>query len=228
MGDLDISPTAERLTVMSEKIREKEASTSIVYFRHGKTDFSEERFYSRKEDPSLSIEGKAQAERLGRWVKGSGIEVLYSSPLKRTMETAVYISEGLKLKLIARSGLEEREMGQWEGMTPGEVKERYPELFERWKSDLLGFVPPGGESWREFGDRVVKTLHQIKEAHPNQRIAVVTHVGPIRVLVSRAMEMADENHKRIVLGYGSATRIDYTKKWGNLCYLGVIPFEQQP
>lgn len=214
--------------LVSERIREKEAATSIIFFRHGKTNFPEERFYSRKDDPSLSAEGRAQAERLGRWVKGADLKVLYASPLKRTMETAASLSDGLNLKIVPGPGLEERMMGDWEGLTPAEVKERYPDQFESWKSDLLGYSPPGGESWRGFSERVIQAVDRIKEAHFHQRIAIVTHVGPIRVLVSRAMEMAEENHKRITLGYGSATRIDYTKKWGNLCYLGVVPFEQQP
>ncbi|MBI1824586.1 MAG: histidine phosphatase family protein [Nitrospirae bacterium] len=213
---------------MSERIREKEAATSVIYLRHGKTDFPDERFYSRKDDPHLSLEGKGQAERLGRWIKGSGIPFLYSSPLNRTMETAAFISEGLNIKITPKAGLEERAMGQWEGLTPAEVKEQFPDQFRNWKENLLGYSPPGGESWKEFAARIVRTVEQIKGEHLFQRIAVVTHVGPIRVLVSKAMEMAEDNHKRIILGYASATRIDYTSKWGNLCYLGVIPFEQQP
>jgi broad specificity phosphatase PhoE len=213
---------------MSERIREKEAATSVIYLRHGKTDFPDERFYSRKNDPSLSEEGRAQAERLGRWVQGSGIQFLYASPLKRTMETAAFVSKGLNLEIRPQSGLEERAMGQWEGLTPDEVKERFPDQFKSWKADLLGYAPPEGESWNGFAERIIRTVQKIKEAHSIQRIAVVTHVGPIRVLVSKAMEMADENHKRIVLGYASATRIDYTSRWGNLCYLGVVPYVQTP
>jgi len=213
---------------VTERIREKEAATSVIYFRHGITDFPEDRFYSRKDDPSLSAEGRSQAERLGRWVKGADIQVLYASPLKRTLETASYIAEGLGLPVIEGPGLEERGMGHWEGMTPEEIKQRFPDQFESWKKDLLGYAPPGGESWQDFSGRIEKTVRKIVDSCLNRRIAIVTHVGPIRVLVSRAMEMADANHKRIVLGYGSATRIDYTKKWGNLCYLGVVPFDQKP
>ncbi len=213
---------------MSEKIREKEKATTLVFFRHGKTGFPEERFYSRVDDPSLNVEGKSQAERLGRWVKGSSFSALYSSPLKRTLETADYLSKGLNLIISPKTGLEERTMGEWDGLTPAEAKERFPQEFLEWKGDLLEYSPPGGESWAAFAERVMKTVEEIKERHSNQRVAVVTHVGPIRVIVSRAMEIKDENYKRIVLGYGSATRIDYTKNWGNLYYLGVVPFEQQP
>ncbi|MHB8482124.1 MAG: histidine phosphatase family protein [Nitrospiria bacterium] len=211
-----------------EKIREKEEATTLVFFRHGKTDFPEERFYSRTEDPSLNAEGESQAARLGRWVKGASFSALYASPLKRTMQTAGYLSEGFNLKLLPKAGLEERTMGAWDGLTPSEAREMFPEEFLKWKSDPMHYAPPGGESWMVFAERIIKTVAEIKENHPRQRVAVVTHVGPIRVIVCRAMEIKDENHKRIVLGYGSATRIDYTKKWGNLCYLGMVPFEQQP
>ena len=213
---------------MTEKIREKEKATTLVYFRHGKTDFSEERFYSRVDDPSLNKEGESQAERLGRWVKGADFSFLYASPLKRTLQTARYLSEGLGLQILSKPGLEERTMGEWDGLTPSEAKERFPREFSEWKSNLMEYSPPGGESWIAFAERIMKTVQEIREAHPGRRIAVVTHVGPIRVIVSRAMEIKDENHKRIVLGYGSATRIDYTKSWGNLYYLGIVPFEQQP
>ena len=213
---------------MAEKIREKEAATSVVLFRHGKTDFPEEKFYSRMEDPPLGADGKAQAERLARWLKGKRFDVLYFSPLRRTRETARFLSEGLGLNAIPKTGLEEREMGCFEGHTPQEVKEKFPDLFREWKADLLGFCPPGGESWKIFAARVSETLEAIRQAHHHQKVAVVTHVGPIRVLVGRAMGMADEHHKRIIVGYGSATRIDYTEKWGNLGYLGVIPYEQEP
>jgi probable phosphoglycerate mutase len=213
---------------MVEKIREKEEATTLIFFRHGKTNFSEERFYSREEDPSLNGEGRLQAENLGRWVKGGAISALYASPLKRTMETAACLSWGLNLNVIPKPGLEERTMGKWDGLSPNEVKERFPGEFLKWKSDLLNFVPPEGESWKEFAERVMKAVNAIRSAHPVARVGVVTHVGTIRVIVTKALEMEAGHHKRIVLGYGSATRIDYTSKWGNLYYLGVVPFSQVP
>ena len=213
----------------TEMIRESgKRTTSLVFFRHGKTDFPEERFYSRVNDPPLSSQGKMEAERLGRWVKSGSFSILYASPLKRTLETAAFIGRGSGLPVIPYPGLEERTMGEWDGLTPAEAKERDSEAFGRWKEDLLTFSPPGGESWAVFAARVEKTVRAIVSAHPDQKVAVVTHVGPIRVIVSRAMEIPDENHKRIVLGYGSATRIDYTKNWGNLAYLGIVPFDQEP
>ena len=223
-----VKPDRPPNKMASEKIREKEEATTLVFFRHGKTDFPEERFYSRIEDPSLNAEGESQAARLGLWVKGASFSSLYASPLKRTMQTAGYLSEGLNLKVLRQPGLEERTMGEWDGLTPSEARERFPEEFLKWKADPMRYTPPGGESWMAFAERILKAVEEIKENHPRRQVAVVTHVGPIRVIVCRAMEIKDENYKRIVLGYGSATRIDYTKNWGNLYYLGVVPFEQRP
>lgn len=214
---------------MTERIREKDKkATTLVFFRHGKTAFPDDRFYSRTDDPPLDGEGKAQAERLGRWVKKGAFSVLYGSPLRRTMETAEAISAGTGLSVIRNPGLQERTMGEWDGLTPIEARERHPEAFRRWKEDPIHFAPPGGESWIDFSARVDRTVREMIASHPEERVAVATHVGPIRVLVSRALEIPDENNRRIVLGYGSATRIDYTSQGGNLTYLGVIPFDQEP
>ncbi len=121
-------------------------TTRVYLIRHGATTLSSEDRFSGGTDVDLSEEGRWQAACLARRLADDEIVAFYSSPMRRTVETASIIAEPLHLTLQIREGLREIHHGRWETMRRTEVEERYPEEYAAWQEDPFTFAPEGGES----------------------------------------------------------------------------------
>lgn len=205
-------------------MRNKETATTILFLRHGATDFPEERYYCDSvEDPPLNTIGLKQAATWAERLKSKPVAAVYVSPSRRTQETARLATQGLSLPSQTLDGLRERSFGIWDGLTTEEIKTKHAAEWSGWKNDLLNFTPTGGESLVGFSKRVDQTVQTLLSRHAGQTILVVTHVGPIRSIVAAALGMPLENLKRLVVGSCSTTQIEYTASWPNLVSFSLRP-----
>jgi len=210
-------------------LREKEPFTALLFCRHGATDYPENRFYpdrsgTGEQQPGLNAQGQLQAERLGKYFAELGkVDALYVSPSLRTRQTLQPIAQGRDIPVVVIPELGERGMGLWDGRAAEEIQQKDPEGWRRWKTEPLSFAPPGGESLTDFNHRVNKAVDVILEKEGGRTVAVVTHVGPIRMATAAALGIPLENSKRLVVSPGSVTRIHYTRSWPNLVLFGYQP-----
>ncbi len=204
-------------------MREKELSTSVLFIRHGKTDFPLDRIYcDDKEDPALNGEGEAQALSTAKLLKEVAIDALYCSPSLRTSRTAEIITAKRDLKLNYCDALRERKFGIWEGLYFHEIAERYPEEQVQWKKDNAGFRPKNGESIYDLWDRMAPALDKIIVQHKGGTVAVVAHVGPIRIAVAQAIGLPVSNFRCLNVDYASVTQIDYGQSQNNMIFLNRV------
>lgn len=204
-------------------MREKERSTDVIFVRHGKTDFPYDRLYcDDREDPPLTEEGEQQARQAAALLEGEDVDIVYSSPMRRTRATAEAIVAATGAALRTHEGLRERPFGIWDGLYFDEIARDYPEEFQAWKRDPVSFVPEGGETIRDHMARVTGAVAQIRADHPGQLIVIVAHVGPIRMCVTDALDMPLEAYRRLTIDYGSLTRINYgARQHSNLIYMNL-------
>jgi len=210
----------ERATMRDRKA----LRASIIFCRHGATDYHPDRFYEEGGGPSLSPEGFAQAEALARWF-GRGlmaVEAIYVSPTLRTRQTALPVEGVVGLRATPLPDLAERSVGRWNGRLVDEVKREDLEGWKQWKADPLGFAPPDGESLKAFGQRVEAVVEGLMNRHSGVVVAV-THVGTIRAALCAALGCPLEQGKRFVIEPASLTRVDYTTSWPNFVFMGVQP-----
>lgn len=214
------------------KLREKEPGTTLIFCRHGITDFPEDRFYfnapqwKSEDEPALNPEGVMQADRLSKYLSGiDSISTLCVSPSLRTRQTAESIRQAQRagVPVLKMPDLIERDMGCWEGRWAGEIQKQDPEAWSRFKTEPLTFSPSGAESLPAFRDRVCAAVEKILKEMAGQTVVVVTHVGTIRMAVTAALGFPLENSKRLVIAPASATRLCYTRRWPNLMLLGYQP-----
>ncbi len=172
--------------------------TQIVLVRHGQTAWNKiERFRGRADIP-LDDTGLAQAKATGRRVaeefRPAGV---YSSPLQRALSTAQAVAEplGQEVRIVER--LVDMDFGQWQGLSPLEVKERWPEAARAWlkSPDTISF--PGGESLEIVRGRATSALHQLIRRHEGQTIAVVAHTVVNRVLLCHVLGIGVADYWRI-------------------------------
>lgn len=201
-------------------MREKEKTTSIIYVRHGKADFPYDRLYcDDREDPPLTEEGGRQAENAARLLARDSVDVIYASPMRRTLTTAQAVAEATDAPLRTHEGLKERPFGIWDGLYFDDIARDFPDEFQAWKRDPIEFVPEGGESIRDHMARIKGAVDEIVAAHPGELIVVVAHVGPIRMCVTDALCMPLEAYRRLTIDYGSLTRVDYGRRQHNVVYM---------
>ena len=204
-------------------MRYKEPSTSIIFVRHGSTDYPEDRIYKGDNGPALNESGRSQAENLGTWIKGNDIAAVLVSPSTRTRETATPIVKSLGIEYKTFDELKERCFGAWDGLTFSEIEEKYPEGLSRWKADQASYTPEGGESIYDLQKRVDNVLQWAIQEYKGKKVVIVSHTGPIRVAVTQSLKIPLINYRQLQIHPGSATRVDFGNSAVNLIYLGYLP-----
>jgi broad specificity phosphatase PhoE len=186
-------------------------TTRLFLVRHGETMANREYRYIGTRDDPLSILGQTQATQLAEALSVLPIAAVYSSPLQRTYDTALPIATRHSLEVQRVDDLRECDFGTWEGLSRAEVLERSPEDSQRlreWERNT-SIAPPGGESFEALQQRVCAAVEHLAQAHPDQAIVLVSHVGPIKVLLSAALGAPLSAAFRIFLDPATISVVDW-------------------
>ena len=147
----------------------------LILVRHGETDWNQVDRIQGWLDIPLNEEGIKQAEKLAKELSGVRIAAIYSSPLKRALQTAQAIAEKQHLKVKKLSALKEINQGKWQGLLISRAKRRDRKLYSRWLSAPIKVRPPEGESLEEVSLRVEKACRRIVNNYPQETVCLVTH-----------------------------------------------------
>jgi broad specificity phosphatase PhoE len=169
--------------------------TTILLARHGETDWNREGRFQGHADPPLNRTGRAQAVDLSAALMAEQLSAVYSSPLRRALETAEVLAASHGLEPVPVDDLREVDVGSWSGLTRAEVEERFPAQFARWLDYGQGWED--GETYEEMTGRVVGAVLEIAAAHPDGQVLVVAHGGPIRALHAVALGLEISEHRRL-------------------------------
>lgn len=157
--------------------------TRLIFVRHAEAEGNKSRHFHGWTDSCITERGYLQAKRVAERLNGMDIDVLYSSSLKRTLQTAEYISAVKGLPIIRTDKLKEINGGDWEGLTWAELQERWPDAYETWENDPHKHQMPNGESMEEFQKRLVDEVMHIIRQDIGKNICIVTHGTAIRALI---------------------------------------------
>jgi len=169
--------------------------TTIFLARHGESDWNVEKRFQGHRDRPLTERGREQAHALADLVGAEKINAVYTSPLSRARETAEIVAARVGLKVVALPELREVDTGSWSGLSRADVEARFPEGFAHWRSG--GSAWENGESYDEMAERVIGALRKIAEDHPDGRVLVVSHGGPIRAIHAAAEGLAIQDYRRL-------------------------------
>jgi len=101
----------------------------LILARHGETLWNVEKIYRGRSDVVLDEVGIKQAELLGKYLTNYGLAAIYSSPLKRALDTANIIARYQKIGVQITEGLIDFDYGKWQSLPEQEVKRLYSTLF---------------------------------------------------------------------------------------------------
>ena len=189
----------------------------FIIARHGYSQFNKSKQFTGQYDVNLNAIGYLQAEEVGKYVlENYKVDKIYSSDLKRAIDTAKPIAEALKLPILTRKNLREMYLGEWERKSFEEVKEKYPNDYNEWVTDLGFARATGGESSKELIVRVSEEFERIAKENEGKTVFIATHGGAIRALICAWLRVPLEEMKNIQLvANGSITVIEYDNETKN-------------
>ncbi|MFL5934459.1 MAG: histidine phosphatase family protein [Gaiellaceae bacterium] len=188
--------------------------TTILLARHGETDWNRAGRFQGHADPPLNETGRAQAAELAQELRAEELAAVYSSPLRRALETAEVVAGSHGLEAIPVAGLREVDVGSWSGLTRAEVEERFPDQFARWLAYGQGW--DDGETYEEMGRRAVAALLELAVAHEGERVVAVTHGGPIRAAFALADGTTHADARRLGPAIGNVFLAEFVAEDGAL------------
>ena len=168
-------------------------TTTFLLVRHGQTEWNRiERFRGRY-DVELNTTGMEQArrtaQRIVRHWKPTGI---YSSPLRRAIQTAETIAQVCNQKVEINLGLIDIDYGEWQGLTPTEAKENWAEQISNWYKHPERSVIPGGETLTKVQERAITYITAVAKRHSGQTIVIVSHTVVNRLILLRVLGLGIE------------------------------------
>jgi broad specificity phosphatase PhoE len=172
------------------------AEARVLLIRHGESVWNATGRWQGWGDPPLSQRGEAQAASLAARLVGAGITRIVSSDLERAHATAAIVGRVLGLEHERDPRLRERDLGAWSGLTAVEIAARFPEDLARFRAREADLRPGGGESRIAFFARVSPALRALAETTSVGSLAIVTHLGVIRLV---APELRPENAEVVAI-----------------------------
>lgn len=191
--------------------------TQLVLLRHGQTPLSVERRFSGIGDPKLTEVGRRQAAAAAqRLAATGGFDAIVTSPLSRARETATAVAQLLGVRPVIDESWRECDFGAFEGLSAAEVRARYPREFAAWVADPSQ-APPGGESFDAVTRRVRAALGGlVSDDRIGQRILVVSHVTPIKVVGRFVLDAPASALRTLHLDLASIGRVDLHAEGGGV------------
>ncbi|MEM7481387.1 MAG: histidine phosphatase family protein [Acidobacteriota bacterium] len=189
-------------------------SVRLFLIRHGITAANREmRFVGARDDP-LTAEGHRQAEGIARMLSSVRLAALLSSPAARTRETAEPLRRAGDLPLGIDHRLREMSFGDWEGRRQDEITAAKGglEALRRWQAKPESAPPGGGESFASVQRRLVELADELAQRHDGERIALITHVGPIKALLYAALGLPLTESGRLFLDPATVHVIDWSRR----------------
>ena len=132
----------------------------IYLIRHGECQGNREDIFRGRHDFPLNVNGKKQAECLRDRLKDIQFESIFSSPLKRSLQTAEILSDG-KIKIVVEDDFTNISLGEWENKPKKVVKKKYPDLWNLWLTEPEKLRFPGMETLTQVQGRSFKALKNI-------------------------------------------------------------------
>jgi len=149
--------------------------TRFCLIRHGQTDWNLEGRYQGQSDVPLNETGLAQARALALLLQKETFSAVYSSNLKRAVETAAIVAASLGLAVTLEPRLREIDQGDWEGQLVGAIQARYAHLWEQRAVNPASVRPPNGETVAEVAQRVYAALDDIARVYPGKKVLIASH-----------------------------------------------------
>ncbi|HIE46379.1 MAG TPA: histidine phosphatase family protein [Nitrosopumilus sp.] len=176
----------------------------IIFLRHGQAKNNTERILAgRTEGIPLTDTGIGQAQHTAELLKHMNISAIYSSPIQRAKHTAEIVGKYNSLNVTIDDRLIELDMGKFTGMPYDEIFNSHGNVFMKFYNGELEIAHNGVETFAEVKKRVLGIVDHIIEKHPDENIVLVTHMDPIKAMLSTVVDLSPTNLFELIIANAS-------------------------
>ena len=169
--------------------------TEFVFVRHGQTDGNLTRNLQGQSNTDLDETGIRQVKLLALRLKNHPpFDAIISSDLKRTLDTAKILVDGIGGNIIPTPALREWNLGLLQGRSWDELQIEFPEIIKAFRNSRIDVEVPGGERRSEMEKRIWDCLDGLACTYTGKRLLLVTHGGALRAIFRHIVGMPDGNN----------------------------------
>lgn len=180
----------------------------IIFLRHAQATNNVERVLAgRSEGIPLTELGLQQADKIANFLKPLKISTIYSSPIERAVHTAKIVSTKLNLPYKTDQRLTEIEMGSFSGMLYEEMFAKHGNIFLKFYQDNPVIEQNGVEPFSSVKKRILDMVDYCSQNHNNENILLVTHMDPIKAMISTVLQLKPESLYELIIRNASTTII---------------------
>jgi len=169
----------------------------------------------------LNRKGISQANRIARLLPNLEIHAVYSSPLKRALDTAQILLEQNKIPMKIDPELTEVDFGRWEGYLFDDLVE--DETYRRFLRSPQKSAVPGGETIGDVQKRGLKAIQRAAREIPEGRLLFVSHGDVIRAILCHYLRLPLEEFRRFSVDNGSLSVLEVDGSWAEIKFINYVP-----
>ena len=172
----------------------------IIFLRHGQAKNNTERILAgRTEGVPLTDTGIKQSEYTAELLEHMNISTIYSSPIQRAKHTAEIVGKRNSLDVTTDDRLIELDMGKFTGMPYDEIFKSHGNVFMKFYNGDLEIAHNGVETFSDVKKRILGIVDYIIEKHPDENVLLVTHMDPIKAMLSTVIDLSPTNLYELIL-----------------------------
>jgi broad specificity phosphatase PhoE len=185
-------------------------ATTIFLVRHGQTESNINGYYMGRTEEDLSKVGYKQARQLASRLASQNIASVYSSPLKRTYNTAAILAKPHGLEPTVSDEIIEIRLGDWQELHRDEIRQTWPEIWQQSRTDPSAVRLPAGESLAEVTERAVRAFDSIVVANQGLQAVIVSHEVVIKVIIAHVLGTSNHIYRQFEIANASLSKVQVT------------------
>jgi len=177
---------------------------SVIFLRHGQAKNNVERILTgRTPGIPLTEKGIEQAEKTAKFLEHMNISAIYSSPIERAKHTAEIVGKHNSIDVTIDDRLIELDMGKFTGVPYDDIFTSHGNVFMKFYNGELEIAHNGVETFSEVKKRVLSIVDHVIENHPDENVVLVTHMDPIKAMLSTIVDLTPTNLFELIIANAS-------------------------
>ena len=199
----------------------------IIFLRHGQAENNTKRILAgRTEGVPLTKTGIEQVERIAKYLLPLNISAIYSSPIERAKHTAAIIAENNSLNYELDDRLIEIDMGKFTLMNYDDMFAKYGNIFLKFYENDPVIAEHEVETYSHVQSRVLDMIDYVIKKHGNQNVVLVTHMDPIKSMLSIVMDLKPKTLFELIIVNASLTIIKEQDKKFSLSAINAMAIDR--
>jgi len=199
----------------------------IIFLRHAQAENNTERILAgRTEGVPLTKTGIEQAEQIAKYLKPLDISAIYSSPIERASHTAEIVAKNNSLDYELDDRLTEIEMGKFTRMNYDDMFAKYGNIFLKFYENDPVIAEQEVETFPHVQERILDIVNHIVEKHKNENVILVTHMDPIKSMLSIVMDLKPQALFELIIANASLTIIKEQDKKFSLSAINAMDVDR--